>query len=499
MISRYKYQVLTAVVVVYLFLAVGSVRTFLPWSDEAWFSEPAYQLLTNGHTGLTVLDETALWSTNNLLRINQRSYWTPPLHMVAQTAWYQITGGFSLFNLRYHSTFWGMLAILAWYAIMRRISGDERVALATSALLAVDFTFIWTAAEGRMDMMAVSLSQLSFAAFLLLRERNFPLAVLLSQACVCAAGMTHPMALGSFFALLALTLYYDGRRIRLTHVLIAAVPYLIGAAGWAWHISKDVEAFRAQFGGNVSGRFALQDGIGPFLYRQLVRRYLHMFGLAPETQGFGHVKLFVLAVYAVSLAGLLFTRGLRSRPGYFALIVMWASSAVINLMVDKEVRTFYLIHFLMFIVPMTAVWLVWCWDRKLLPRWMLGGAVAVFVLIQLATIGSRWRQDLYTNAYVATTDYLKQHALGKGLIIGSAELGFALGFDNRVVVDDYRLGFRSGKQPAYVVIDRNRYEEWIEKLRKQEPATYAYLKDLLEKRFHKVLDVREYKVYARNE
>jgi hypothetical protein len=73
-------------------------------------------------------------------------------------------------------------------------------------------------------------------------------------------------------------------------------------------------------------------------------------------------------------------------------------------------------------------------------------------------IGWGFRQDAYTNAFLTTTNYLKQHAAGKGLILGSAELAFDLGFDVPFV-DDYRMGFRIGKQPAYVVIDKNRYEE----------------------------------------
>jgi hypothetical protein len=76
------------------------------------------------------------------------------------------------------------------------------------------------------------------AAYLSLREKHLVRAVLVSQACVAAAGLSHPLALGYFAGLAALTLYRDWRRIRFPHVMAACVPYLVGAAGWGLYISQ---------------------------------------------------------------------------------------------------------------------------------------------------------------------------------------------------------------------------------------------------------------------
>jgi Dolichyl-phosphate-mannose-protein mannosyltransferase len=492
--SRQK-LLLACIALVFLILAVASARTLLPWSDEAWFSSPALNLLTKGSPGVSLLDPTAGFRLNNLLRINEHSYWEPPLHTAAQVVWYKLVG-FSVFHLRYLSILWGLVTLASWFFIMKILSEDIRPAILTVALLAVDFTFVWTASEGRMDMMAAALGQAGLASFLLLRERHFPLAILVSQALVAAAGMSHPMASGDFAGLLVLTLFYDRKRIRFTHVAIAAVPYVIGAAGWWLYISQDREAFFAQFGGNAADRFSSLSP-GAFIQTQVRERFLWMFGLAPDTKGFSHLKIYILLVYLAGVIGFLVNRDLRRRPGYRALIAVWAASYVTFIAIDRESHFFYLIHFILLMVPMLSAWLVWCWDHRSLPRWALIAAMSCMVAIQIATNGRRIEQDAYDNVYLATTSYLKQHAVGKGIIMGSAELGFELGFDSDVV-DDYRLGIRSGKKPTYIVIDRNRYEEWIPLLATQEPESYRQIRALLGQ-FHQVFDAGAYRIYARND
>ena len=117
------------------------------------------------------------------------------------------------------------------YRMLRILSGDERIALLALGLMAVDFTVVWTASVGRMDMMCAALGGAGLTAFLILRERNLIRAVLVSQSLIVAAGLTHPMAAGYACGLAALTLYSDWKRIRMQHVLVAAVAYLIGAIG----------------------------------------------------------------------------------------------------------------------------------------------------------------------------------------------------------------------------------------------------------------------------
>src|SRR3954447_278341 len=306
-------SILGCILVVYLLLAVGGARTLLPWCDEAWFSSPALNLINAGYMGTSVLDPTADFRTNHIEGINRYTYWIVPLYPVTQALWDKLLG-FSLFTVRLYSVAWGLVALASIYVILNTLSGRRGVALLGMALLAIDFQFLWSASVGRMDMMCVALAQAGFAAFLHFRTRNFPLAIFASQSLVAAAGLTHPMGAGEFVGLLFLTLYYDWKRIRFSHVALAAIPYVVGAAGWGLYIMKDPALFFSQFGGNAADRFAL---ISPLetLRLQITERYLNMYGFAPDTQGFSHAKIVVLIAYAAGLIGALATKDIRNHKG----------------------------------------------------------------------------------------------------------------------------------------------------------------------------------------
>ena len=484
-----------AIVIVYLILAAACARTLMPWCDEAWFSGAAYNLVTHGYMGTPVLDPTAGWFIRDLTHIDRYTYWMVPLYPLSQAVWFQFFR-FGLMTVRMYSVVWGLAALAAWFLVVKKITGDTRIGLLTAALLATDFTFLWGAAVGRMDMMCEALGLGGIAAFLWLRQKNLLLAILASHACVAAAGLTHPMALGAWAALIALTLYYDWRRIRIAHVAVAAVPYLIGALAWGAYISKDPALFWAQFSTNVGNRVVS----GPALHwlkMQIDDRYLYMFGLAPDTLGPSHLKIVVLAVYAAGLAGVLFNRQIRNDERFRPLLLLWLASMFMMAIVDKEIHHFYLLHFVDPLAAILAVWLCWNWDTRSVPRWALMSMVGILVLVQLTVLGSRIRQNRYSDSFLAATEYLKQHAGPDDKIFGSAELAFELGFEGHVV-DDFRLGYRSGKRPAVVVLDQNRYQEWIPNLQQTEPSAYTYITSLLDREFKLTYENTGYKIYLRN-
>jgi hypothetical protein len=484
-----------AIGVVYLILAVACARTLMPWCDEAWFSGPAYNLINHGYMGTPVLDPTAGWFIRDLTHIDRYTYWIVPLYPLSQAFWFQFAH-FSLMMVRLYSVFWGLVALAAWFLVVKKITGDTRIGLLTAALLATDFTFLWGAAVGRMDMMCEALGLGGIAAYLWLRHKNLLLAILVSHAGVAAAGLAHPMAVGAWAGLIALTLYYDRQRIRIVHVAAAAVPYVTGALAWGAYIAKDPALFWTQFSTNVGNRVVA----GPMLHwlkLQTGDRYLYMFGLAPDTVGLSHLKIVILAVYATGLAGVLFNRQIRNDERFRPLLLVWLASMFMMAMVDKEIHHFYLLHFVDPLAAILAVWLCWNWDTRTVPRWTLTGMVAILVLVQLTVLGSRIRQNRYSDSFLAAAEYLKRHAGPDDRIFGSAELAFELGFEGHVV-DDFRLGYLSGKRAAVVVLDQNRYQEWIPNLQQTEPAAYAFITHLLDREFKLAYENTGYKIYLRN-
>jgi 4-amino-4-deoxy-L-arabinose transferase-like glycosyltransferase len=483
-----------AIVIVYLILAVACARTLMPWCDEAWFAGPAYNLITHGYMGTPVLEPTSGWFIRDLTRIDRYTYWIMPLYPLSEACWFELFH-FGLMTARMYSVFWGLAALTAWFLAVKKITGDSRIGLLTAALLATDFTFLWGAGVGRMDMMCEALGLSGIAAFLWLREKNLLLAILASHAFVAAAGLAHPMALGACAGLIALTLYYDRRHIRVAHAAVAAVPYLIGALAWGAYIAKDPALFWAQFS-NDAGNRVIGGPVLHWLKLQIDDRYLYMFGLAPDTLGLSHLKIVVLAVYAAGLAGALFNRQIRNHERFRPLWLLWLVSMLMMALVDKEIHHFYLLHFVDPLAAILAVWLCWNWDARTVPRWALTGLVAILVLVQFTVLGSRIRQNRYRDSFLATTEYLKQHAGPGDRIFGSAELAFELGFEGRVV-DDFRLGYRTGKKARFIVLDQNRYQEWIPNLRKVEPEAYRSITSMLANQYRLVQQNAGYQVYVR--
>jgi hypothetical protein len=489
-------RVILPILLVFVALAVFCAHTNLPWSDEAWFASPAFNLITKGNFGTSVLDPTATFRTNNLTGIHEHTYWIVPLFPLAEAAWFQAIG-YGLMQARYLSILWGLVALWAWYRMLKILTGDERVAVLAMGLMAVDFTFVWTSSVGRMDMMCAALGGAGLTAFLILRERNFTQAVLVSQSLIVAAGLSHPMAAGYACGLLALTLYGDRKRIRPLHVLVAAAPYAAGAIGWGLYIMRAPHDFMLQFGGNAAERgLPLNDPLA-IIHSQVVVRFLQMFGMASDTRGFSHIKILILAAYAAGVLGVLLDGEIRRQRSTRSLLLVSGVTLIVMIALDREAQHQYLIHFVLWMISLTAVAGVSWWDRRSVPRWALVAGLLVVCLVQVATTGRRVSQRAYSTIYLTTTDYLKTHAQAKGVIMGSAELAFQLGYTDNLV-DDPRLGFRSGKRPNFVVIDKNRYAEWIPQYEQREPETYRYVRGMMDREFHQVLENDGYRVYARN-
>src|SRR4051794_5393915 len=126
--ARAVYFALAAIVaVIYLGLAIGRAVTDSPGCDEGWFASPAYNLVTKSQMGTTVIEESNLSMTT---RIHQYTYWVMPLNILVQAAGYKIFG-FGLFVMRSVSVAFGLVALIAWFLIIKSLTGDKKLALFT--------------------------------------------------------------------------------------------------------------------------------------------------------------------------------------------------------------------------------------------------------------------------------------------------------------------------------------------------------------------------------
>src|SRR5205823_285912 len=125
----------------------------------------------------------------------------------------------------------------------------------------------------------------------------------------------------------------------------------------------------------------------------------------------------ILAAYVIGLAGAVFNREIRRHTDFRALLLLCAVCFLTLMAVDRYAQLFYLVHFVLFLAPVLALWAVWCWDRRSPPRWLLVAGLASVLVVQLSVIGSRVTQNPYRNTYLATTGFLQQHASKSDLII----------------------------------------------------------------------------------
>lgn len=482
------------ITIVYLSLAVMSALTMRPWCDEGWFSNPAENLLTTGSMPTSVLDPTASWRGINLQGIDRHTYWVMPLYILAQAGWYRIIG-FSLLSMRLLSVLWGLVALVCWYIILKRLSGRTAVALLAVALLGTDFQFLLTAGNGRMDMMTAALGSAALAAYLTIRERNLGRAILISQILAAAGLFTHPLGILGVAGLAFVSLYCDWKRLRPGHFMLAGIPYVAGAAGWGLYILQSPADFLPQFASNASGRLELFQAPVTVLRRELEQRYLSPYGLAAGMPPAGRLKGIVLAIYSVGVLGALTQKSIRRHVGLRVLLILMACNLIGLTIMDSFGIGWYLIYLLPLAIALVAALANSWWTSGRAPRVAIALALGLLISIQLTVSISRIAKNNRSD-FLAAADFLRDRLSGYRLVMASAEFGIPLQFDRRLI-DDFRLGYRSGKRPDLIVMDTPRYCLWTGLLRDQDTGNYRYIQNLLSS-YRLVYDHGAYRMYQRS-
>jgi 4-amino-4-deoxy-L-arabinose transferase-like glycosyltransferase len=493
--SKNRLHSIVAVIAVSIFFAltIASSLTHRPQIDEGMFASPAYNLASEGYLGTTVLET----EKSPLTRIEQRTYWVMPLYLLNTAASFKILG-FSLFSMRFVNILWGFGLLLAWYFIILKLTDNKNTAILCLILLACDYTVLDTSAAGRMDMMSASLGFIGIAAFLLLRERNLTLAVLLSQTFVAASGLTHPNGVLAFSGLAFLTFYFEFARLRLVHLAVALIPYLIGGTAFGIWVLQDYTAFKDQFIDNalMSGRMKGVSSPWSSFIREFTEKYPHAFGLAANSGGHSgpiYLKSLILLGYVVGVFGVLFTKSLRRN--YLALLITAAIYFVVMALIDGQKQTPYLIHIVPFYTALLAIYIIWLWEKRIIPVPILAAGLCFFLALQTGGMALRIKQNTYGNFYQPTVDYLKINARENDVIMASADFGFGLNFPDNLLSDG-RFAYYTHKRPRYIVYDDQVKTSW-EESKMFFPEFYDYLPRLLQEEYKIVYENAAFKIYEK--
>jgi hypothetical protein len=483
MTQKIPWKLLVSILILYIVLAGALTYTKRPWADEAWFANISVDLLQHGKTGISVLDP--LGDANMLGRpfpeIDKEFYlWIP-----TQEAFYALCYkaiGFSVFKMRGISMLWGLCALAAWFAIALKLTGSMTTASLTTFLVATDFAFLDAASDGRMDMMCASLAYCGIAVYLLLRERHFGQAILISQALAVTAGLTHPMGAIGFTALLFLTIYMDHSRIRWRHLGLALIAYLAGAVVVAAYILPNLPAARAQFSGALTGRLGVVHSTLETFLREVTVKY-RSFYLPPYASGIALTRALIPAIYVLGALGALSLNSVRASRR--AMLGLAAVALVTIAFLDSGKLYYYLVHSTPYLAALLALWVTSVWaSRNLALRSIAVGAVVTLVALQLGWVAMAVRKDPYHQSFLPMAAFvetqIEHRQSDRFLVMSSAELGFVIGF-NPTLSDDALLGYQSRHRPDLIVVDERSYSSHFEGFEKLAPEIAAYIRAILQK------------------
>ncbi len=463
-----------------------------PWSDEGWFSSPAYNLAFHGHMGTTVMDEHA----PGLTRIHERTYWVLPLFLVGQGLWYKVFPH-TMLGTRLFSIAWAPLALWGLWALLRKLFPGTAVPALACILLVTSYVFIDNAGFARPELMCLALGLCGLGAYAELRERSLPLAMLTSNAAIAASGLTHPNGIYHFLALAVLVLWWDRRNLSPMALAAAAVPYVVFAGLWSLYILEDKQAFLDQmaFNGATGGNGRMNGTWNPFLlvWYEIRDRYLYVYGLM--TRGLSLLKVFALVAYIGAVALCVGNAELRKMPAVRLLLILlavyFAAMSIFN-----QKLSYYLVHIVPIYAALLAVAACWVYgrwpERRYRVLWM--AALAGLMFVEMSGIAVRAVMRSYIAPQREAVEFIRSQAKPESRIVGTAALLYEMDFDPRLCDDPY-LGTKGGRTPDVVVLEslyRPLYEAWEH----ERPADFAKIRERLSE-YRRVKQIGEYDIYVR--
>ena len=479
-----------AILLAYLLLATGTAFTRQPYGDEGWLASPAYTLVHRGYMAVIPLDKH---------RDSHKAYWMPPVFFLVEAAWQSVVG-FGVVQFRLGSVVAGLVLLVAIHYVVSKLSNDRILAVIIMGLVALDYTFVQHAGIGRPEMMSSAFAVSSLAAHLALRQRSLPLALLSSHALMATSAFTHPVgALLWIPALLGIQAYLDVKELRLTSLLLIALPYLAGGVGWGLYILDNTKEFRSQFSSQLgSNRLAgIQDPLRA-VQRELLDRFLGYYGVRPNASLLVKLKLALPVGYAMGILAALLVPTARRNP-FIRMALLLCLVQFLTLGVLEGTKQYqYILHIIpAFLMVLGGV--LWIgWQHVWTPRPVLAAITFILILVQIGPTVFRVSENRYHHDFLPVLDYVRPYVEQGDLILSEAEFAIPLGFPDNLVADE-SYGFKRSPRPKLVVVDLTVYENNRNSVKKRQPQMYGYLNEDFPAEFEAVFQRGIYTVYRRRE
>jgi hypothetical protein len=486
-------------VIVYLVLSLLLAHTKAPWCDEGQYANSSYDLAFRGRMATSVVEPSGYYLNAYFRGAQQRTYFNVPIQLVALAGWFRAFGA-SAFSARVYSICWGVITLPVLFYILQRLFPDRRVAALATLLTAMDFIFLWSTADARMEAAANALALCSLATYLLFREEDFLKAVLYSQILGAAAVFTHPNAALVVLAMALLAWRFDRQRVRTCGwrgLVLAVSPYLLLGFMWSLYILQSPADFRAQFLANAAGHNS--ERFTKILHPDMailseIDRHLGAYCIGGVWgQVMKNWMVLVPLLYIPAMIWfLLNSRRQEERQDIFSTYTVAMALGMTFLNGFKGY--FYLIYVVPLYNTVLTLWLLRLWGRSVGTKCVAATVALTFVALQLAISIVHIRADEYHRDYEPTVRELTLDRMEGKSIVGTAALGFGLDFSG--FSDDARLGTYSGLSPDVLVMDRA-YRMYAGYYAAEEPAVFEHILTLLSKRYRLTAQHGQFWVFER--
>ncbi len=472
------------VLLLFLVLTVWYSLTRGPWWDEGVFADVAVSFRNSGYLHSSVL---APFSYANLPAVDRYTYWQFPVYLLSLGEWFHLVPASAQW-MRLFSVLWGCVYAACWLLLARALTRNETLAIWVACVVALDFSCLAAASDGRMDMMCAGLGEAALAAYVCLRAMHPKRGALLAGVFGAASLLCHPMGVVTN-ALLGVMLLIDRRRIRWSTLLLLALPYVLGGVLCLGYILQAPQIFLAQ-ARDISGyRVDGLTGVLGNIASDLNRRYLEFY-FAPHS-GWHKLKIFSLLYGVVGLGALAVNKKFRSEPFVRILLVFFVVAYLGVAIIDNQKFPYYLLYVTPILSAGGAVWTYYSWQARSPARVVASLLLAGFLAANIGTCLAYIRRDALATEYRPAVAEIRRALGPRDIVMGPSELGFAFGF-GRPLIDDCFLGFVSSIQPEVYVMshfcgpspDSSRPWDWS--------------RETLAARYHEVFTNAAYTIYLRN-
>jgi hypothetical protein len=487
--SRAHWVAAGGAMLLFVGLSIGLSLTRSPWWDEGLFADIALNFRNFGHLGSSVL---APYGFMEWPGVHQYTYWQCPLYLIALGSWFRLAP-VTVVWMRLFSVMWGCIFVVSWFVLVKALSRNESLALLVASVIALGYESVVKASYGRMDMMCAALGLAGLASYFWYRDSHWARGVILASWFGAASLFCHPVGAVMNVAIAAMVLW-DWRRIRLSILVGASLPYLIGISFYLLYIQRAPDIFlaqsRAAWGYRVSGFSATLRNVLNDANQRYIRYYYGAY------TGFFKLKSAALVFLAIGVVGLLADRNLRAQPVAKRLLVLAFIAYVGLAVVDNEKYVNYLIFTVPFLTACAAVWVHGRWHGGSLGRSLASVLLGAYVLVTICAVGYRIHANSYRNSYKPVVALVQRSLPPGGLVMGGSELGFALGF-GPPLIDDRYLGFFSGETPEVFVVNGYYGPHWARTPRLK--LAWEFSRRKLRSQYYLIFDNKEYSIYVRND